>query len=68
MLQNGQYLDSCIYLGTESSYSASEDDCVFLERGDNGAHLHSKEETEQGSHGTKVVADGSVEFVIELQV
>ncbi|BBN04917.1 vacuolar protein sorting-associated protein 13A/C [Marchantia polymorpha subsp. ruderalis] len=31
IIQNGDYLDSCISLGSNSSYSASEDDGVFLE-------------------------------------
>ena len=29
--QNGDYLDSSIYLGSNSSYSASKDDGVFME-------------------------------------
>lgn len=31
MVQNGKYLDSCILLGSNSSYSASEDDEVLLD-------------------------------------
>ncbi|XP_060207492.1 uncharacterized protein LOC132635217 [Lycium barbarum] len=30
-IKNGKYLDSCILLGSNSSYSASEDDGVFLD-------------------------------------
>ncbi|XP_027361593.1 uncharacterized protein LOC113869468 [Abrus precatorius] len=31
VIKGGQYLDSCIFLGANSSYSASEDDHVYLE-------------------------------------
>lgn len=69
ILQNGEYLDSCIFLGTDSSYSVSKDDCVFLERGNKGSSsLNSPEERTDSLVTPKGAANSSAEFVIELQV
>lgn len=68
MLQNGEFLDSCMFLGTDSSYSAFEHDNVRLVGGDNDAHLDSEEDKVEGIATKKNVANGPVEFVIELQV
>ncbi|XP_068635813.1 uncharacterized protein [Aristolochia californica] len=66
-VKNGEYLDSCILLGTNSSYSASNDDHVFLEsRSFDLLQKCPGERTEtvsaQNAEGTR-----SMEFVIELQ-
>ncbi|XP_073111690.1 uncharacterized protein [Elaeis guineensis] len=66
-IMNGEYLDSCIFLGTDSSYSVSKEDCVFLERGNKGASLNSHEEGTDSLVIPKDAADGSAEFVMELQ-
>ncbi|KAF9624988.1 hypothetical protein IFM89_016808 [Coptis chinensis] len=47
-IKNGKYLDSSIYLGTNSSYSASEVDKVFLENGNEGIPQHPSEEGVNG--------------------
>lgn len=66
--QNGEYLDSCIFLGADSSYLAFEDDNVFLKKGEGDAHLDSPEDRPEDLDGLKAVTAGSVEFIIELQV
>ncbi|OVA12725.1 Pleckstrin homology domain [Macleaya cordata] len=65
-VKNGEYLDSCILLGTNSSYSASEDDQVFLERGNEGS-LNSSEEHLDNLPTQNVVPDRPTEFIIEFQ-
>ncbi|KAF8380627.1 hypothetical protein HHK36_028116 [Tetracentron sinense] len=66
-IKNGQYLDSCILLGANSSYSASEDDQVFLERGNEDPLLNTSEERTNNVPTQNIAADRSKEFVIELQ-
>lgn len=67
-MQNGLYLDSCILLGANSSYSASEDDQVYLEGGDEGSQLNSNGESINRRPNQGVGVDRSTEFIIELQV
>ncbi|ONK73416.1 uncharacterized protein A4U43_C04F31270 [Asparagus officinalis] len=64
---NGEYLDSCIFLGTDSSYSVLEDDNVLLQRGEKDAHLDPQQDRTEGVDRKRASADGSIEFVIELQ-
>ncbi|XP_073000916.1 uncharacterized protein [Typha latifolia] len=66
-IMSGEYLDSCISLGTNSSYSASEDDHVYLERENKVALSNSSEEKVVGDVARKSDADESTEFVMELQ-
>ncbi|XP_059641926.1 uncharacterized protein LOC132283907 [Cornus florida] len=67
IIKNGQYLDSCISLGTNSSYSASEDDKVYLGTGDD-CHLQNAAGESSNDFPSKSVAVGrSTEFSIELQ-
>ncbi|XP_077244890.1 pleckstrin homology (PH) domain-containing protein [Tasmannia lanceolata] len=66
LIKNGEYLDSCILLGADSSYSVSEDDHVFLERGNIGLQNYSEEKTESVPAPSSV-ADRPTEFIIELQ-
>lgn len=69
IIQNGEYLDSCISLGANSSYSASEDDGVFLLTETN----HFSEDTLQESSCKDPSASDSqyknsqLDLVIELQ-
>ncbi|XP_074317635.1 uncharacterized protein LOC141653693 isoform X2 [Silene latifolia] len=67
LIKDGRFLDSCIVLGTNSSYSVSKEDHVILETGD--------EESLEDSSGSHDVIEPqstqttkSSEFVIELQV
>ena len=71
LLQNGEYLDSCISLGSDCWYSASEDDHVYLVRENtpknDGLQPNLNEEISEGivENGS---SDRSTEFIIELQV
>lgn len=66
-IKNGRFLDSCILLGDNSSYSASESDQVVLEGGDEDLNLNSsaKEIGRVASqHGS---VQTSSEIIVELQ-
>ncbi|KAK4844286.1 hypothetical protein QYF36_018501 [Acer negundo] len=67
VIKNGLYLDSCILLGANSSYSASKDDGVYLEVGDEDPHLDSSRETMNDLQSQNTAGDRSTEFIIELQ-
>ncbi|KAL6906369.1 hypothetical protein ACP4OV_003970 [Aristida adscensionis] len=63
---NGEYLDSCISLGDDCWYSASDDDHVYLVREDDGLlSTPSKEITKDTVKNAS--ADTSTEFIMELQ-
>lgn len=68
LFQIGSYLDSCVFLGANSSYSACEEDNVFLE-GENASLTH---QSSGGSHTTpaskNAVTVTPAELVFELQV
>ncbi|MQL82392.1 hypothetical protein Taro_014849, partial [Colocasia esculenta] len=66
---NGEFLDSCIYLGTNSSYSASEDDNVFLEKESEDLSLQTPQQRTIKTDDSKGLVDrpSEVEYVIELQ-
>lgn len=65
--QNGEYLDSCVSLGDDCCYSASESDCVYFIREDDGLlSAPSKEIAEDTVKNASV--DISTEFIMELQV
>lgn len=69
-MQNGDYLDSSIYLGSNSSYSASRDDGVFLEGPPEESDTSSKTSREEDKKDQKK-EDGNkppVEMVFDLQV
>jgi vacuolar protein sorting-associated protein 13A/C len=61
-------LDSCIFLGANSSYSALEDDQVYLEEENEVPHSSSSRESTNDVPSPNIVADRSTEFIIELQV
>ncbi|KAL3499805.1 hypothetical protein ACH5RR_038898 [Cinchona calisaya] len=66
-IKNGQYLDSCMLLGSNSSYSASEDDKVFLEEGYGGHSQSNSGESSNSLSPKNVAVSRSVEIVFELQ-
>ncbi|XP_047340404.1 uncharacterized protein LOC124943990 [Impatiens glandulifera] len=66
-IKNGVYLDSCIFLGTNSSYSALEDDKVYLESVHEFPQLDSSEEASGSGPRQNPPTGRSTEFVIELQ-
>ncbi|KAK6122244.1 hypothetical protein DH2020_044005 [Rehmannia glutinosa] len=66
-IRSGSYLDSCILLGANSSYSANENDNVFME-GENGSpsdNSSGRNITTQASQNT--VSGRSTELIFELQ-
>ncbi|XP_062205491.1 uncharacterized protein LOC133907454 isoform X2 [Phragmites australis] len=63
---NGEYLDSCISLGDDCLYSASEDDRVYLVRENDGPLSIPSEDTAEDTV-KKASADISTEFIMELQ-
>lgn len=66
-LQNGEYLDSCISLGSDCWYSASEDDHVYLVRENDGLPSTLNEEIAEDIV-ENASADRSTEFIMDLQV
>ncbi|KAJ0048722.1 hypothetical protein Pint_15724 [Pistacia integerrima] len=67
VIKNGLYLDSCILLGANSSYSALKDDGVLLEVGDEDPHLDDSRESANNIPSENPAGDRSMEFIIELQ-
>jgi len=67
LLQNGEYLDSCVSLGDDCCYSASEDDCVYLIREDDGLLPDPSKDISEDTVKNEI-ADVSTEFIMELQV
>ncbi|PNT67927.1 hypothetical protein BRADI_3g33740v3 [Brachypodium distachyon] len=63
---NGEYLDSCISLGSDCWYSASEDHHVYLVREDDDLPSTLNEEISEDIVENKN-SDASTEFIIELQ-
>lgn len=61
-------MDSCVFLGANSSYSALEDDQVYLEEDNEVPHSSSSTESINDVPAQDIVADRSTEFIIELQV
>ena len=68
LVQNGQFLDSCMFLGSNSSYSATEDDNVFLDEGDSGHSQSYSGESSNSVSPQNVAGSRSTEIVFELQV
>ncbi|KAL6008539.1 hypothetical protein ACLOJK_034052 [Asimina triloba] len=66
-IENGELLDSCILLGANSSYSAAEDDNVFLGSGYERPTQDSVEEVSNHAQATNADVDRPTEFIIELQ-
>ncbi|PIA31102.1 hypothetical protein AQUCO_05300139v1 [Aquilegia coerulea] len=66
-VKNGKYLDSAIYLGANSRYSASETDHVYLENENGGIDQNPNEVGDNSIPAQAVVADQSTQFIIEFQ-
>lgn len=70
-MQNGDYLDSSIYLGSNSSYSASRNDGVFLEGSPEDSDTSStvSSHVEDKKENKKEEPDKPpLEFLFDLQV
>ncbi|XP_028077973.1 LOW QUALITY PROTEIN: uncharacterized protein LOC114279888 [Camellia sinensis] len=67
IIKNGWYLDSCIVLGTNSSYSASEYDQVYFEGADEDPHLNSSGQNTDTMTSQNIPVRSSTEFIVELQ-
>ncbi|XP_022737877.1 uncharacterized protein LOC111290709 isoform X2 [Durio zibethinus] len=67
LIKNGQYLDSCISLGTNSGYSASMDDLVYLEGENEGLQVDASRENANDMAPQSANVDSSAEFIIEFQ-
>lgn len=65
--QIGLYLDSCVSLGVNSSYSANEEDGVFLE-GESASPCHSPGRSHTTPDSQNDVSVRPKELVFELQV
>ncbi|XP_078437793.1 pleckstrin homology (PH) domain-containing protein isoform X2 [Wolffia australiana] len=68
-IENGKFLDSCIYLGAHSSYSASKDDGVILESEDEDVVLQNPQHmlTRVKSSKVQPVESARTVYIIELQ-
>eukprot|EP01018_Ginkgo_biloba_P007485 Gb_23775 [translate_table: standard] len=69
-IQNGEHLDSCVSLGANSSYSASEDDGVFLERESKHSsegNLQEESSQDRSPGGSEQDTSSPMEIVMELQ-
>lgn len=67
VIKNGLYLDSCISLGSNSSYSVSIADHVILEGGDEDSFHNSSREHVGHVASQSVSLERSAELIIELQ-
>ncbi|KAJ7011238.1 hypothetical protein NC653_001613 [Populus alba x Populus x berolinensis] len=66
VIKNGKYLDSCIFLGSDSGYSVSRNDQVQLE-GQDDAPLTESSRIINDQPSEDTLVDRSTEFIIELQ-
>ncbi|KAJ4846821.1 hypothetical protein Tsubulata_004613 [Turnera subulata] len=66
-IKNGKYLDSCIFLGSNSAYSVSEDDMVYLEGEHDGLSGSNLGENSEELPPQEATVDRSTELIIELQ-
>ncbi|KAG9142715.1 hypothetical protein Leryth_005471 [Lithospermum erythrorhizon] len=65
-IKNGIYLDSCVSLGANSSYSASEDDKVYLE-GEAATESPHHAKSTNNVNSKDAAANKSTEFIIEFE-
>ncbi|KAI3453469.1 hypothetical protein Pfo_010132 [Paulownia fortunei] len=66
-IRSGFYLDSCILLGANSSYSANENDNVFLEEENGSPSDHSSGRNTTTLASQNAVSGISTELIVELQ-
>ncbi|GFZ15404.1 pleckstrin homology (PH) domain-containing protein [Actinidia rufa] len=67
IIKDGRYLDSCIVLGTNSSYSASEYDQVYFEGGGESHRPDSNEQNTDNIASQNTPVPSSTELTVELQ-
>ncbi|TYI15495.1 hypothetical protein ES332_A08G190100v1 [Gossypium tomentosum] len=67
LIKNGHYLDSCISLGTNSGYSASKDDLVYFEGGEEDPQVDTAREIANQLAPQNAAVDRSAEFIVEFQ-
>ncbi|KAI3710546.1 hypothetical protein L2E82_40329 [Cichorium intybus] len=67
-IKNGEYLDLCVSLGSNSSYSALEDDQVFLEEMEEISSPNAQDETTKSLPPQNNTMSRPTETSIELQV
>ncbi|CAI9095544.1 OLC1v1031527C1 [Oldenlandia corymbosa var. corymbosa] len=67
IVHDGQFLDSCILLGSNSSYSASKDDGVCIEEGDVGHSQSYSGESSSNLSAKNAAVTRSTEITFELQ-
>ncbi|KAM5573225.1 hypothetical protein ABKV19_012985 [Rosa sericea] len=68
VIKNGLYLDSCISMGSNSSYSALKEDQVYIAGEDEVPNLSSSRESPNNLPSQSIAVKKSTEFIIELQV
>ncbi|KAL5101843.1 hypothetical protein RYX36_006170 [Vicia faba] len=66
-LQGGQHLDSCVFLGANSSYSALNDDHVYLEQSVESPQAISPRGSVHEVPSQNNAANSSAEVIVELQ-
>ncbi|KAK9144775.1 hypothetical protein Sjap_004678 [Stephania japonica] len=66
-IKNGRFLDSSIILGTNSSYSVSKEDLVYLEDGYDDLCQNSSDVRANSLSTPATATNRSTEFIIELQ-
>lgn len=67
-LQGGQHLDSCIFLGANSRYSALNDDHVYLEQSVESPQAMSPRGRVHEVPSQNNTVNSSAEVIVELQV
>lgn len=67
-MQNGEYLDSCILMGANSSYSVAKDDCVYLETENECLPSNPRIGSIEQKVSQTPPAEKSTELIVELQV
>ncbi|MED6185793.1 hypothetical protein PIB30_060531 [Stylosanthes scabra] len=68
VIKGGQYLDSCVLLGANSSYSASKEDNVYLEAFEESPSQRSLRGSIHDEPYQSNAVNNSTELIIELQV
>ncbi|KAL5075850.1 hypothetical protein RYX36_014834 [Vicia faba] len=68
VIKGGQHLDSCVFLGANSSYSALNDDHVYLEQSVESPQAISPRGSVHEVPSQNNAANSSAEVIVELQV
>ncbi|OIV92802.1 hypothetical protein TanjilG_00936 [Lupinus angustifolius] len=67
VIKGGQHLDSCVFLGANSSYSALKDDHVYLEGLDESSQPRSSRGSVDEEPHQNTAVNNSTELIIEIQ-